>query len=1191
MFLKALTMHGFKSFPDKTVISFDRGITAIVGPNGSGKSNISDAVRWVLGEMSPKSLRGSKMEDVIFNGTTKRKPASYAEVVMTLDNTDRRSTYDSDEINVCRRLYRSGESEYYINQKQVRLKDIVDIFLNTGIGKEGYSVIGQGKIADVISTKSDERRGIFEEAAGISRLRYQKKDAENKLVRVSDNLLRISDILTEVEGRLPTLERQSEKAGRYLVLKTERTELEVSSFAERIALIDKEKAEVDKTVEKESERLRAIGERQEALDAEVDRNYIGVQSEKLRESHLRQEKDDIVSSLTSTVSKLSIYENDISHFEQSVAEIENEEKEAKARLTALAERREELLLEIEKGEKSLSDCDALVKDKHAEATLKRQELDEAEAEVERKRLDVDAVQSEKNENDLMQKEGESYNLIRRERLDNIGAQKDAAAKAKADAEKEKRELNSALDDITEEIAKKEIALSREKERLLAFDSEIDGLEEMKQKARLRLLEINQRRETLSRMDRLLDGFSGSVKAIMGAQESGTLTGIHGPVSKLILTDNEYITAIETCLGAAMQNIVVDDEAAAKNAIGYLKRTNQGRATFLPLTTVSGVEADVSAVCKMQGFVSVASKLIKCDEKYNNIVKSLLGRTVVATDIDSAGEIARRMNYKIRLITLDGQLINQGGSFTGGQSLKNSAILSRRADIEKLEGEATSIEKTIKTYNQKISGADGEREKINGAFLEIERELELLKSSEDEKERALDIIEERLLTLSSRLDEIQKEYDGVLKTSEVTRDNLASITEKGRELEAKLLEAKARLDGASGRVEKLKAEIFTLMEDATKVSEEKGAVEVSLAAAKEKLNSLAATRTEIEGSINDGRGKIKEQTERRECALENIATTKLEKIDLEKAIVAKEAEIKAAEEAISKLESVSMSLRAEQKQLEGEKEEALRLHARFSSRQGELEKEKTNILERLAEDYEMDFDTAVIYAASAKSNHTLTGKEREDRLTYLRAEMKKLGSVNLESIEEYKETKERYDFLKEQFDDTDKAKRSLEKLLLGIENTMRETFSEALKKIQKAFKETFVELFGGGNAEIVVSGEDVLECTIDINVQPPGKIIKNLSLLSGGEQSIVAIALYLAILKVSPSPFCIFDEIEAALDEANVNRFGEYLKKYSISTQFIVITHRRGTMEAADMLYGITMQEKGVSDYIRVSLDEYQGEIS
>lgn len=1187
MFLKALTMHGFKSFPDKTVISFDRGITAIVGPNGSGKSNISDAVRWVLGEMSPKSLRGSKMEDVIFNGTSKRKPAAYAEVVMTLDNTDRRSAFDADEINVCRRLYRSGESEYYINQKQVRLKDIVDIFLNTGIGREGYSCIGQGKIADVISTKSDERRGIFEEAAGISKLRYQKKDASNKLEKVSENLTRISDILTEVESRLPSLERQSEKAQKYVVLKNERTELEVSSFAERITAIDREKAGVDKTAEEEQERLTRAGESLDSLDRAVEDNYLSVQKEKLAEDDARREKDELVARLSETQSALSIYENDISHFEESVKETENAEKDSLSAIEALNNQRKELEKEIEDKKAELMSSEEAIASKHSLASQKREELDGAGALVEEKRRALDAVQSEKNENDLMQKEGESYNLIRRERLDAIGQQKKNAEDAKNSATAEKRKIENELDEVSEELAKKGVALDKGKAEVQKLDDEYAEQGELKQQARLKLMEVNQRRETLARMEKLLEGFSGSVKAVMSA----SLSGIHGPVSKLILTDNEYITAIETCLGGAMQNIIVDDEKSAKEAIGYLKRTNQGRATFLPLTTVSGTEADVSAISNMKGFVSLASKLIRCDEKYRGIVRNLLGRTVVATDIDSANEIARRMNFKIRLITLDGQLINAGGSFTGGQTLKNSNILTRRADIEKLEAEGKEIEKTMALHTAEMSKIEARKIEIENSYLELEREVELLEKREDELERQSDVIEERLVTLTSRLNEITEEYDKVVETSEVTSENLVSITEKGKELEKAVEEAREALRLAEERVETLKSDIFTLMEEATALSDSKNECEIALASAREKINSLENAKEGLLRSIAEGKEKISEQFNRRDRARLMIADTQLEKQELEKKIGEKDAEIKAHADKASKLEADSMSLRVTQKQLTEEKEKSLRLYTQFRARSEELEKEKINILERLAEDYEMDFDTAVIFAASAKSNHSLSKEEKEARLAVLRAEMKKLGSVNLESIDEYRETKERYDFLKAQYDDTESARKSLEKLIVTLENTMRETFSTALVKIQKAFSETFTELFGGGTAEIVVNGDDVLECTIDINVQPPGKIIKSLSLLSGGEQSIVAIALYLAILKVSPSPFCIFDEIEAALDEANVNRFGEYLKRYSMSTQFIVITHRRGTMEAADMLYGITMQEKGVSDYIRVSLDEYQGEIS
>lgn len=1187
MFLKALTMHGFKSFPDKTVIAFDRGITAIVGPNGSGKSNISDAVRWVLGEMSPKSLRGSKMEDVIFNGTSKRKPAGYAEVVMTLDNTDRRSTFDSDEINVCRRLYRSGESEYYINQKQVRLRDIVDIFLNTGIGREGYSVIGQGKIADVISTKSDERRGIFEEAAGISKLRYQRKEASNKLEKTTDNLTRISDILGEVESRLPSLQKQSEKASKYVVLKDERTELEVSSFAERIADIDKEKTVADNNTAEQDERLKRAEEKLSEIDREVEENYLKVQKEKMLEGTLRGERDDLVARLANIQSSISIYENDISHFDENVKELEKEKADSLARRDSLTKEKEELKASITVSENKLSEIENEIETKNDLASKKREELEEAGQDTDKEKEALEKVLLQKSENDLMQKEGESYNVIRRERLEAVGKEKTDAEKNLSDAKKEKKKIDDELDSITEELAKKSVTLEKGHSDIERLKSDEAEQNEIKQKERLKLLEVNQRRETLQRMDRLLDGFSGSVKAVV----SSDLRGIHGPVSKLIVTDNEYITAIETCLGGQMQNIVVDDERSAKEAIAYLKRTNQGRATFLPLTTVNGNETDDRDISSMKGFISVASRLIRCDEKYRGIVKSLLGRTVVATDIDSANDIARKTGFKVRIITLDGQLINAGGSFTGGQSLKNSAILTRRADIEKLESEGKEIEKRISKINAEISRITSEREEIQNSFLELERDVELMEKREDELLRQADVYDERLTAMKSRLQDITEEYNKILETSDVTSDNLSSIIEKGKRLEEEVNAAREKVKLSEEREDRIKTEIFTLMEEVTALGSSKGETEIAITSAKEKIISADNTLSDIENALKDGERKAKELLERSQNTDTLVANMKLEKIKAEEDIKAKDEEIKTHTDLASKLEADSMSMRVNQKQLTEEKETAFRLYTQFKSRSEELEKEKVNILTRLAEDYEMDFDTAVIFAASAHSNHTLTKEEKEERLAVLRAEMKKLGSVNLDSIEEYRETKERYDFLKGQYDDAESAKRSLEKLILTLENTMRDTFSTALVKIQKAFKETFTELFGGGTAEIVVSGEDVLECTIDINVQPPGKIIKSLSLLSGGEQSIVAIALYLAILKVSPSPFCIFDEIEAALDDANVNRFGEYLKRYSMSTQFIVITHRRGTMEAADMLYGITMQEKGVSDYLRVNLSEYGGEIN
>ncbi len=1191
MFLKSLTMHGFKSFPDKTVISFDRGITAIVGPNGSGKSNISDAVRWVLGEMSPKSLRGSKMEDVIFNGTARRKSAGYAEVIMTLDNTDRRSTFDSDEIDVCRRLYRSGESEYYINNKQVRLRDVVDIFLNTGIGREGYSVIGQGKIADVISRKNDERRGIFEEAAGISKLRYQKKEAVSKLEKVGANLERIGDILTEVESRLPTLKRQSEKAEKYTVLKKERCELEVSAFAERISAIDKER---EKAAENLAIQEKSLQEAETALansDRLIDENYLATQKEKAVESRLRGERDELFTRLSDSSNELSILENDTAHFDSTRDEINASIEENRAKLSSLEHEREETEKTRAAAKASIVDYEKKLEENAARTQEVREEIFTLKNDIKSAEEEREKLSARRSENDLILKEGESYNAIRRERRESVEKQKEALEKSLVENKKENSEIERKSSDITSKNEALKEGLEKDRETLKKYEEENEALSEKKQKLRLKLLEANQRRETLERMERLLEGFSGSVKTVMSASHDRELSGIHGPVSKLIVTDSEYITAIETCLGAAMQNIVVENEESAKAAISYLKRTNSGRATFLPLTTVKGTLADVSAVEGKNGFISIASKLVRCDEKYRGIVNSLLGRTVVCDNIDNAASLARLLNFKVRIITLDGQLINAGGSFTGGQTLKNSAILTRRADIEELEREGAKLEGEIGEINAELSAREKERIAIEGSFFERERESELYQRELFELEKEKSVCEERILSLEASLKTVLEEWESLAHTETITRDSMSEFEKKRELFDRELLENRAKLDSLSEKVLESENALLDLANEASAIAEKKNSAEVEIASFAERAGGIDNMKKALDDAIAQSLSRLQELGERKSLAERNIADKKVLHRELEKKISEKETEISECTKRIEALETASLDIRSEQKALTDKKETSFRLVTQLTSRIDELENEKTGILSRLAEDYDMDFDMAVVFASSSHSDHTLSKEEKDERLSFLRAEMKKLGNVNLDSIEEYRETKERYDFLKAQFDDASSAKASLEKMIVHLDSTMREKFSESLVKIQKAFKETFVELFGGGSAEIIVSGEDVLECSIDINVQPPGKIIKSLSLLSGGEQSIVAIALYLAILKVSPSPFCIFDEIEAALDDANVARFGEYLRKYSLSTQFIVITHRRGTMEAADMLYGITMQEKGVSDYIRVSLDEYQGEIN
>lgn len=1184
MYLKSLTMRGFKSFADKTTLDFEKGVTCIVGPNGSGKSNISDAVRWVLGEMSPKTLRGSKMEDIIFGGTSLRKPAGFAEVVMALDNSDRLSSCPSDEVIVCRRLYRTGDSEYYLNGDKVRLKDIVEVFLNTGIGREGYSVIGQGKISEVISQKGEERRSIFEEAAGISKLRYKKNEAQNKLAKTSDNLLRIKDILTEVEARLPSLERQAQKAKEYLVLREEKMRLEVSGFILRLSQISSELEKLGADYDFQSNRFEALSAKLEEIENEIDMTYTEAQRLKAELLRTQQERDGLIKASADKDQIISVKENDISHYKENLCTIEREISEFDLAKEEIAEQNRESLSQIEEIADEIKSVDekiSLVRDKILE---KKNSMEALAKELLDAEAELGALNEKKAKNDLIIKEGESYNTIRNDRLESLEGEI-ASFGALYDAKS--KELSKLREDTKTLKAEFDVCLAKTEEynRKVRQDAEKEKeLSDVKQDLRLKIMELQQRRETLLRMDRLLEGFSESVKAVMKANN---LQGIHGPVSKLIKTDERYVTAIETTLGGAMQNIIVDSDASAKSAIEYLKKTNSGRATFLPVSTIKFYPVDTYGTEGMKGFVAMADTLVECDDIYRSIAGYLLGRTIVAEDLDSASKIAKDIKYKLRIVTLDGQVINAGGSFTGGQSLKKSGILSRRADIDKLSEQINELTARSDVLTREISDVAGKKTRAMGMLSELERENEIRKENIAECENSIKVLSERLYDTKERLDALCAEKDDILKTSLGTKDTLTSLLSQTESLVAsieKLTSVKSRTvkirEEVSGVTERLEAEMADLLVHKSVIGEKKRALE-------EKCEDIVIRLENIDVKKAQNEVRKAELLETISDTERLVASERLLKLELVKKTKESERKIDELRKAEVDTEAKSADCRALQKTVSAEKETAYKLVSDTKVRIEERQNEKNNILTSLFEDYDMDVEAARLYTESLdNSDSVMDEKQKAERLAELKIKIKRLGSVNVDAVEEYASEKERYDFLSSQYNDAQEAKENLEKMIISLEETMRKIFEKSLAKIRQSFKETFVELFGGGNADITVSGDDLLESSIDIYIQPPGKSVKNISLLSGGEQSIAAISLYLAIFKVSPSPFCIFDEIEAALDEANVARFAEYVKKYSPYTQFILITHRRGTMEAADALYGVTMQEKGVSDFIRVKLDEY-----
>ena len=1187
LYLKTIEMQGFKSFAEKSVISFEPGVTAIVGPNGSGKSNISDAVRWVLGEMSAKSLRGGKMEDVIFNGTARRRPAAYAEVVLTIDNSNQVLEGAGQEVAVGRRLYRSGESEYSINGQVVRLKDVVNLFLNTGIGREGYSVIGQGKIAEIISQKGEERRGVFEEAAGISRYRYRKNEAQNKLAQFRENAIRISDIINEVQSRIPLLERQSEKAVQYEELVSERRLIEVSLLVKKLAKLDTERAQCLEKYEFRAEELRQLQEKLESIDGEMEARYRENQQENLLLAQKRALLEDTIREESTLSGRISVLENDIAHFKNAMTlnqgesgEQEKQKKELNLSLQKLEETIGNRRLELASSEQSLLRMQEGLQARERELNQLRGVIASAEAEI--SLLEENLKQAE-----LEQRESESTNRLRGDRVQAIRRDLSFIANNVLKEEQELSDLQAFLQKTENNRAEILQKCQQNKEKMAECEAQLHEALEIKQKKRLQVMSLQQRRETLQRMDRLMEGFSGSVKAVLNAGEDHQLSGIFGPVSKLISTDEEYVTAIETTLGAGMQNIVVSDESAAKDAIAYLRRTNNGRATFLPLTTVKGRPWDDRTLKEKKGFVAMANHLVHCEDRFRDVVDYMLGRTIVANSIDNGASLAKSQQFQCRVVTLDGQLINVGGSYTGGQVFNKTGILSRTGDIARLKKEEQELQKQIGKCNLRIDQLQSVKNEFAATVKTCEQELAGGENNIGEIRTSCGISSQRLADHRNRQTDLEQELSVTEQSTAFTSETLSKLQGRGAEISEKLLARKGSFSDAKEKENKLlslrEAEITQCTEASLGLGMDKREVERlgnDRKVTAEKLSLLNVSMEEKEKRVVD----LQLQIQRAEAELEACRKKLAENVVVAATIRQALSDATVRQEEADKQ---GYELRGEHKVLVSEKEKVFEVFTRLQSKLEELKKEFETSWTKLREEHEMERDEAEEYATAKAEEYALVS-EPENRLAEVKQKLKSMGSINPDAVTELTETKERYEFLKNQYDDVEGAAKELEKLISSLEDTMKNMFMDTFIKVREQFKVCFIDLFGGGTADIILSDEnDPLNGSIDIKIQPPGKLVKTLALLSGGEQAFVAIALYFSLLAVNPAPFCIFDEIESALDEANVYRFGDYLKKGCRDIQFIVITHRRGTMECADTLYGITMQEKGVSDFIKLSIDDVQ----
>lgn len=1177
MYLKSLEIQGFKSFPDKISLTFDKGLTAVVGPNGSGKSNIGDSVRWVLGEQSTKTLRGSKMEDVIFSGTVSRKAMGFASVTINIDNSDKTIENYDNEISVTRKLYRSGESEYKINGKSVRLKDISELFMDTGLGRDGYSIIGQGRIAEIVSARSTERRSIFEEASGISKFRYKKQESEKKLESAQENITRLTDIISELESRIEPLRQQSEKAKKFIELADKQRKLEISVWVYRLNELKCRLEEIQSAEMIKSAEYRETEENIKVQEEKIQSGYRSMQESTMKSDSLRQKILEEEQYSSDIKSDIAVYENDILHSNESI-KIISEKRES-----ALKDC-DDIIIKIKNTESNLLKTENLIKDSLAEAENLSLKLQGIETETlqsgeisEKAGEELNSLyirQSECKFNiDFCKNSIESARTLKSELEKSVSESRDkfeSLGKSKQNTESNLFENIKKIDEISNKLAGTEKLYSMRKS---AFEESKTELE----KIFFDIKNKKQRKKFLEDLENNMEGFSHSVRLILKAVRQKKLNKVHGTVAQLIDVEPKYSTAIETVLGNAMQNIIVENEETAKQCIKLLKDEKGGRATFLPVTSVKARNFSSPDAVSDENFLGIASDIVKCRPEHTEIIKSLLGNTVVAENIDTASVLAKKYGYKFRTVTLDGQLINSGGSFTGGSPQRSVGIFTRKNELEQIENEINNLD----TERQKISGdveklrSESERFKTDSENLKntiknleaekIRLEIELRNISEniinfektvigeeirykENEQKISDYI--RSLELSkSNLEDTEKRISDLEKNAELQQNKNDILNKKRRELFEKISDLKIKNATLEKDAELFSSEIERLNRSKNEISENIRRLDEDILNNKKLIEQKNALILEARKKLENFRSNSGEYLKE----IEN-----LHKIHDEQSISVRE------------LQKGLKEVNVYRDKLLGE---ITRLKERYDITMRDLD----NIVSQLLETYELTRSEAVSQADKIDDIF-----KAQRNLSEIKNRIKSLGNVNVESVEEYRQVSERYKFLSAQLEDVMSSKQELEKIIADLTDDMCRIFSESFDIINKNFKTIFKELFGGGSAELILTEpENVLESGIEISVAPPGKVIKNLISLSGGEQSFVAIAIYFAILKLRPSPFCILDEIDAALDESNVARYAQYLKNFTDTTQFVLVTHRRSAMEEANVLYGVTMQEDGISKLLKM----------
>ena len=1178
MVFKELEIQGFKSFPDKVKITFDAGVTGVVGPNGSGKSNLSDAVRWVLGETSSRQLRAAgKMEDVIFGGTRRRSAMGFASVRLTLDNTGHTLDVDADEVTIGRKYYRSGDSEYTINGQVCRLRDVYELLLDTGIGRDGYSVIGQGRIAEIVAAKSSERREIFEEACGIAKYRYRKTEAERRLATAGENLERLRDILGELESRVGPLEKESAKAQKFLELSEQRKTLEVTLWTDSVHRArDTVRQQVRDYETAQADYERFDGE---AKAAEQEAEEIRMQAQQLTIAVERLNGDirSITEQISGSDSRIAVLENDILRNEESIAslrsEIEAGEQDG-AEADAALQRHRAVAAKMEaEGEKLAAEIDAL----NAELEQLADASNASGARKDTLRAEITDLTAKRTEAQVAQAAAEAAEETARQRLPAL----EQAVQEGTD------QWETARQDLTDTIRYREMLTENEKQlanvrsglelKLKNRKAALDEADTAEQRLGRELDAARQRLSVLRELEKNMDGYQNSVKAVMRAAGARRLRGIIGPVSAILKVEPGCEVAVETALGAALQNIVVENEAAAKAAIALLRSDNAGRATFLPLDTVQpGVFRG-----RLSGTARLASSLVQADARYDNIVSNLLGRIIVVEDINEASRVARDNGFRSRVVTMDGQVINAGGSFTGGSVQRSAGLFTRKQEMEELRIRAAKLQKDCLAAQEKT---DQCKEQVDALQAELTATASEQITAANDRVRA-EAEQKRLEAAAAQLETARNARRQEIDTLQAALADSRAKAEDAAKLQAELTAKIDRRTAEMSRIAEGDDSFLTrqnaLAQDLSakrleQVTRQKDAelAYSQIAALEQRARDAAARRTSLEESVAA-------LAARSDACRAEIADIRQTRADSQTTIAQKEAEIREATQKRLARQQAETETLARARTAADSREEMSREMARLAERKAAAESEYDQTVAKLWDEYQLSVSQAEALCVEFDSLPALRAQVAD-----LRGKIRALGSVNVSAIEEYKEVKARYDALVTQVTDVEESRNELSRMISKLSAQMREIFTDSFRAINENFGRVFAELFGGGEASLMLEDEsDVLSSGIGIRVAPPGKVIKNLEALSGGEQALVAISIYFAILAVNPAPFCILDEIEAALDDANVVRFAQYLRRVSDKTQFIVITHRRGTMEAANVLYGVTMQEDGVSKLLKLDLEQ------